>query len=416
MSGGDGARLARRWERRLLFGAHPVAFPLLAGIGNLGPAVRVPGVGVVVNSAALAREVLGDTGRFVKNGPGSSGALWTPVLGPSVLLNMEGDGHRRLRSKLAGLFTPASAAALCDRVLAGLLDRLAADLERGGAVDLVRVTKAAAGAVIGELIGFPAATEREYLELFAKGEEIVAMVKLRTRELSPSQVARAKAVLDEVVAPAAEAYRRGGASTVMGRMAGLGLSEAEALGAAAAFFLTGTETVATTVPRLIAMLCDHGLDRRFAGEAGRRAPLGPEAAEGDVGADVPGGSDGAALLDRWIDEAMRVMAPTPAMLRRCAVSGVVGPVRVRAGDRVLIATLTCTRGAGPFDPGGVRPDLRRLWFGAGPHYCLGAPLALAEIRALASTVLAAGPLRIVRRRVARGVLIPAYQSLEVCRA
>ena len=392
------ARLARHWERRLYSGAHPVAYPLLTAVGKCGPAVRVPGVGVVVNSPSPAKEVLCDTARFVKNGPGSSGALWTPVLGPSVLLNMEGDEHQALRGKLAGLFTPTASQALCARVLGrpdGILERLAADLERGGAVDLVRVTRVAAGTVIGELIGFPAADEQACLELFARGEAIVGMVKLRTRELSASQVARARGVLAAVVAPAAQAYRRGDPATVMGRMAGLGLSEEEALGAAAAFFLTGTETVATTVPRLIAMICDHGLDRE---------PSGP-------------------WLDRAIDEAMRVMAPTPAMLRRAVAPARIGRVEVRPGDRILIATLTCTRSAGPFDVAAVLDGTRResaprrLWFGAGPHFCLGAPLALAEIRSLATTVLSsAASLRIIRRRVSRGVLIPAYRVLEVQRA
>ncbi len=384
------ARTARRWERRLQTSAHPLAYPLLAGVGRLGPVVRLPGVGVMVNDPELARGVLLDTERFSKNGPGSSGALWTSVLGPSVLLNMEGPEHRELRSRLAGLFTPAAAAALCERVLAAKLVRLREDMARGATVDLVPLVQAAAGAVIGELIGFPGGDD---LELFAKGERIASMVKLRTRQLSPTQVAEAKRVLDEVVAPAAAAYRSGDPDTAMGRMAALGLSEPEALGAAAAFFLTGTETVATTVPRLIALYCDHGLDARFAGGL----------AELDT------------VIDNFIDEGMRVMAPTPAMLRRCVSTTRVGGTVVRAGERVLIATLTCTRSVGPFDPDRQHRELRRLWFGAGPHYCIGAPLALAEIHALTRTVLAAGPLRIVRRRCARKVLIPAYRSLEVVR-
>jgi cytochrome P450 len=384
VSAAAAARAVRRRERRLYLSAHPLAYPLLAGIGRLGP---VPGVGVVVNDADVARAVLGDTERFVKNGPGSSGALWTPVLGPSVLLNMEGPGHRELRTRLTGLFTPASAAALCERVLAERLTRLTEKLRGGATVDLVPVVQAAAGAVIGELIGFPGGDESG---LFRQGEQIVSMVRLTTRELSAAQVVRAKRVLDEVVAPAAAAYRRGDPDTAMGRMAALGLSEPQALGAAAAFFLTGTETVATTVPRLIAMCCDHGFDAGLADDPVR--------------------------LDAVIDEAMRVMAPTPAMLRRCVQATRVGGTEVRAGERVLIATLTCTRSAGPFDPEQPHRELRRLWFGAGPHYCIGAPLALAEIRALTRAVLAAAPLRIVRRRSARRVLIPAYRSLEVARA
>ena len=379
--------LADRRERRLLLAAHPAAYPLLAAIGQLGPVVRVPGLGVIVNDPSAARDVLLDTERFAKNGPGSSGDLWTPVLGPSVLLNMEGPEHRELRSRLAGLFTPASAAALCSEVLAPRLDKLRALLRDGETVDLVPEVQAAAGAVVGALIGFPGGDD---LDLFAAGGEIVSMVKLHTRALSPAQVARARRVLDRVVAPAADAYRRGGTDTAMGRMSGLGLSEAEALGAAAAFFLTGTETVATTVPRLIAMFCDHGLTARLAADP--------------------------ALLDAAIEEGMRTMAPTPAMLRRCTAAARIGRVRVRAGERVVIATRTCTRALGPFDPERPQRGLHRLWFGAGPHFCIGAPLALAEIRALAQAVLETAPLRIVRRQAARRVLIPAYRNLEVARA
>lgn len=78
------------WEERLYLTAHPVAYPLLRAVARRGPAVRVPGVGMVVNDASVAREVLLDGGTFRKDGPGSPGDLWTPVLGPSVLLNMEG--------------------------------------------------------------------------------------------------------------------------------------------------------------------------------------------------------------------------------------------------------------------------------------------------------------------------------------
>ncbi|TDC40811.1 cytochrome P450, partial [Actinomadura sp. KC345] len=54
-----------------------------------------------------------------------------------------------------------------------------------------------------------------------------------------------------------------------------------------------------------------------------------------------------------------------------------------------------------------------LWFGAGPHFCIGYPLAMAQIRMVARTLLDAGPLRITRRSAARGVLIPTYRHLAV---
>ncbi|WP_067488763.1 cytochrome P450 [Actinomadura hibisca] len=376
------------WERRLYLSAHPFAYPLLRGLARRGPVVRVPGLGVVVNDAALAREVLMDGETFRKDGPGSPGELWTPVLGPSVLLNMEGEGHRALRRRLAELFTPTYVDGLCTRVLAEPLADLTDRLERGAVVDLVDTMRVLAGAVIGEVIGLDTRCEAAYRHLFEQGERIVSMVSLRTRRLSPAQLEIAREVLDPLGDIAAKAYAAGDEGTVMGRMRTLGLSEAEARGAAAAFFLTGTETVATLVPRLIALLHDHGqLARVAAGPAG--------------------------LLDRAIDEAMRVTTPTPVMLRSVHRETEIGGTRAGPGDRVLIATHNCCRALGPFDLDRPHPpELRRLWFGAGPHFCLGYPLAMAETRTVVRTVLAARPV-ITRRAAARGVLIPTYARLMI---
>ncbi|MEU4830047.1 cytochrome P450 [Streptosporangium sp. NPDC023615] len=379
-------------ESRLQLAAHPFAYPLMRLLARLGPVVRVPGLGVVVNDAAVARAVLTDE-RFRKDGPGSPGDLWTPVLGPSVLLNMEGPGHLALRRKLMPLFAPAHVSALVDDVLRGPLADLDARLERGETVDLVDAMRLMAGAVICRVIGLGEVSEARARELFADGERVVSMVSLRTRRLSERRVAAARRVLDRIGDIAQAAYEAGDESTVMGRMRAQGLSAAEARGAAGAFFLTGTETVATFVPRLVALVHDHGI------------PVGDLA-----GSDDPGD------LDTLVEEAMRVTTPTPVMLRSVSAAARVGGVGVRAGDRVLIVTHNCARAYGPFDPSRPHPpELRRLWFGAGPHFCIGYPLALAEIRAVAS-VLLSRRVRVVRRRAARGVLIPTYERLWVSAA
>jgi cytochrome P450 len=62
----------------------------------------------------------------------------------------------------------------------------------------------------------------------------------------------------------------------------------------------------------------------------------------------------------------------------------------------------------------LAPQIRQLWFGAGHHLCMGAPLARAEITYLLETVLASGqPWRVVRRRPSRGAVIPAYAELSI---
>lgn len=369
-------------ETRLYLAAHPFAYPLMRLLARRR-VVRVPGLGVVVNDAATAREVLMDP-RFRKDGPGSSGDLWTPVLGPSVLLNMEGEPHAALRAKLAPLFTPATVAELVSDVLAGPLNDLRVRLTRGDRVDLVDTMRLMAGAVICRVIGLGEVSEQRARALFADGERVVSMVSLRTRGLNQRQVAVARDVLDRIGDIAAAAFRERDTDTVMGRMNELGLSEAEARGAAGAFFLTGTETVATFVPRLIALMHDHN------------------AFDAD--------------LDRAIEEAMRITTPTPVMLRSVAEPTRVGNIAVNPGDRVVIVTHNCARAHGPFNPDIKHPpELRRLWFGAGPHFCIGYPLALAEIKAVAR-VLLEQRVRVDGRRSARRVLIPTYQQLWITAA
>lgn len=389
-----------KYERRLYLAAHPFAYPLIRGLGKLGPVVRLPGVGAVVNDAALAKKVLMDGETFRKDGPGSAGELWTSILGPTLLLNMEGEAHRSLRRKLGELFTPAYTQAISDRVLAEPLARLDAKLASGSSVDLADAVRVMAGAVICELIGIKiagSAAEREvrFREYYHQASELIAMVKLTTRRFSAAQTARAHAMIEPIADIAAKAWAAGDDSNVVGRMRRLGMSEDEARGMTGAFFITGVETVATSVPRLIALL--HDTDRlNGVAEAFRGGDEGP--------------------MDAAIEEAYRVTTPTPIMVRSVHTPSRIGHVAVKPGDRILIATHNCCRAYGDFGTYLDTPppsEVRRLYFGAGPHFCIGYPLALAETRAIARTVLAHAPLRITKRTYARRVLLPAYDRLEV---
>ena len=102
------------------------------------------------------------------------------------------------------------------------------------------------------------------------------------------------------------------------------------------------------------------------------------------------------------------------MLRSVIAAATIGTVAVRPGDRVILATFAANRALGAFDPSlNAAAVLKQLWFGAGTHFCLGAPLAMAQIRGTLGALLAAGPLEIVSRAPARGVLIPGYRSLVI---
>ncbi|MFL5608930.1 MAG: cytochrome P450, partial [Gemmatimonadaceae bacterium] len=60
------------------------------------------------------------------------------------------------------------------------------------------------------------------------------------------------------------------------------------------------------------------------------------------------------------------------------------------------------------------PRARNLWYGAGPHFCLGFAVAQHELfLALQALVAEPGELRIVRRRVGMRRLLAGYSTFEV---
>jgi cytochrome P450 len=378
--------LAKRWEERVLRAAHPIAFPLLSAVR--GPVRRIPGLGVIVKDAALLRATLMDTDGFTKNGPGAPSDLWTPVLGPSVLLNMEGADHAALRRKLGPLFAPAFVETLVGDSLGAATRDLAAALTRGDRVDLVAHSRRSASAVIARLVGLDADVIDD--DLFARVSRVTGFVTLARPRLTPRQLGVARGILAELGEHAKHAYA-GDESTVPGRMRALGLDEREALGAVAAFVLTGTETIVSYVPRLAAILIDTGWLPRLAADP--------------------------TLVDAAIAEGLRVTTPSPMMLRSVVSPRNLGGVAVRPGERILLGTYWANRALGDFDPvTNPAAQLKQLWFGAGAHYCLGAPLAMAQIRLTLDALLETPTLRIAARRPSRGVLIPSYASLELARS
>lgn len=373
--------LARKHEQRIHRAAHPVAYPLLSRMR--APVRRIPRLGVVVTDATLLRGVLMNPESFSKIGRGGSSDLWTPVLGPSVLVNMEGDDHLALRRKLAPLFTPAFVDALVADSLGATTQELVAALARGERVDLVAHARRSASAVISRLVGI----ERDVMddELFARVAAVTGFVSLARPRLTSRQLMVARGILAELGEHAERAYA-GDESTVPGRMRALGLDKREALGAVGAFVLTGTETLVSYVPRLAAILVDSGWHPRVAADR--------------------------SLVEPAIAEGLRVTTPTPVMVRSTIAADRIGSVAVRPGDRIILGTFLANRALGEFDPANnPSAQLKQLWFGAGAHYCIGAPLAMAQIRMTVDALLETPELRVVSRRAAGGVLLPSYASL-----
>ncbi|MGM0930920.1 MAG: cytochrome P450 [Actinomycetota bacterium] len=380
------------WEERLQRAAHPKGYPLLKWLAKLGTNIRIPGVGLVVSEAQLMRDVLTDP-VFTKTGKGGPAGLWTPITGPTALVNMDGDAHLSLRRKLGPIFSPRAmgelSAAIMDEPLGQMLDRL----KNGESIDVVAEVSRIAGTMICELTGLDI-SDTSVADVVLQAHELTSQASL-TGTLTEEQAVYSRGVLAKLTHPVIAAYHRGEENTVPGRMKALGLSEEEAVGAATAFIIAGTETIISYLPRMVALILESGWLHKLSDD--------PEA------------------MGRVINEGLRLTVPTPVMLRAVEEDSVIGGKKIKAGQRAVLLTLFACRRVpqgGTFDPDREIPKpMQQMWFGAGSHFCIGMPLAMSQTKGFIYTLLEAvkdgSDIVIEDRAVRKNVLAPSYEKLIV---
>lgn len=388
-----------RWhDTRVNLAAHPFAWPASRLLRRLGPVVRVPRLGVVINDATIAHDLLVRDDVFVKQGKGSIAAMMTAIFGSSALANMDGEAHRGLRQRL-GPLASADVGEQWFTASRSPLDDCLVRLARGERVDLALVSRVLAGRLTLTLLGLgatgrgAAADDDAALTVHALGERIAATLRL-SPDATSMDAARADAATLLALAEGAFARRDLPNESLGARLRALGCDADETRGILSIFFVAGALTLAVALPRAVALLAD---DHRLQGCAGD-----------------------AAATAAAVDEAMRYACPVPATMRIAARATQLGGVLISAGERVVILTANLARDPRLFP----RPDrfdvsrpaeprARYLWYGAGAHFCLGFPLAQRVMRQAVAEIAAVGALRVVRRRAARGVLLPAWDMLEL---
>lgn len=374
-----------------------MAWPAAQLLRAAGALVRVPGLGVVVNDLELAHDILGRDDTFTKNGEGSLAAVFTQAMGPFALANMDGEAHHQLRARLGDLLTPSRCQTLLDACRAPL-DHACERLERGETVDLVLLTRTVSGRLTMEMMGITPAigdADEAACEIFSLGERIAAALQLRP--LGTSRLAKVRGDLDRLTGYARAAFASPDPppGSLVGRLREMGLNSEEARGVLSIFFVAGTLTVAVALPRVVALLIDSG-------------------AMDELRSDP-------ALVSRAIDESLRFATPVPATVRIAATDTEVRGHRIRRGTRVVLLTANMARDPSVFaEPNRLDihrqfdPRGRYMWYGAGPHFCLGFPLAQREMQMVVGALARLpGRLRIVRRRPATRVLLPAWARLEL---
>lgn len=154
---------AQRQETWLALVNRPATFGSLALGRRLGDVVRLPGIGRLVNDAAIARAVLADGDSFNSHDPGSFGHMITRVLGPRAFINMDG---------------------------------LRADLQSGRTVDFAAFMRQYGGAMACALVGVslkPAHRHGVHEEIFQLATDLMSLAGVRRRVLPPADAARARA-------------------------------------------------------------------------------------------------------------------------------------------------------------------------------------------------------------------------------
>lgn len=402
-------------DARVNLAAHPLAWPAARLVRGRGPLVRVPGVGVVVNDPLLAHEILTRDRDFTKNGPGSIAGEMTRAFGPSALANMDGEPHRNLRQRLGPLASgpaPATWLALARSPVEGA----AAELAAGREVEFSRVARILSGRLTLALVGSlgrdgngegPAGRvpdgevpgrevpDEEALAVHALGERIAS--SLRIRPMREGKAARVRSELDALLSRAYPALARSAPppDSLAARLQALECSPEEVRGILSILFVAGALTLGVALPRIVALLVDSGALRRLAEDP--------------------------ALIPGAVDEGLRYTAPVPATVRIVARPVEIAGRRLAPGTRLVILTLNLARSPVLFpDPDRFdihrppEPRARYLWYGAGPHFCMGFGLAQEALRdAVARLAAVPGTLRITGRRAARGVLLPAWERLEL---
>ncbi|MGW5847733.1 cytochrome P450 [Streptomyces sp. NPDC055254] len=356
---------ARRRDRRVYLGGHPLLFGLLAA--TRGRPVRRIGGTLLVHGAdayreALTRLPLDRTAAGTTGGAARSALSDTDDRAGDVLFDQEGDAHRAGRREVAEQLGAAGVERL-RAVWRPLLVRRLAPLDRGGEVDLVELAREMAGSVVCALL------------------DCAADPRLLAEAAAGAAAASVRAHLPGPRRPGAEAAAARAADRLR-RLLGPGAGARSAMVAVAA-----VSTTVAALPRAVAWCADAGLWEQAADEA-----LRPVLAA----------------------ELLRVTAASPLLPRVAAGAGSVGGCPVRAGDRLLLVARHAAE-AHRSDPDAREPgpaSVARLVFGAGPHACPGARLARVQ---LADVLAALAPSRpvVTRARVDRGAALPGWRALTV---
>jgi cytochrome P450 len=316
------------------------------------------------------------------------GRIWTPrwpdepmeafaLIHVNSLLENEPPAHTRIRRLLAGAFARGHVERLRPRVAAlaaRLADEVADTGADGSSVDLIATyAEPLPVEVIAELLGFPE-PDRHHLRPWSN-----AIVKMYEYEVSAEQRAQAEQASADFVdylRTLVTARRRVPGDDLISSLIaetdgdGARLSEDELITTCTLLLNAGHEATVNVVGNGVSALLAHP-DQLAA-----------------VRADDE-------LIDPCVEELIRFDSPLQLFERTAISDTVIGDITVAAGEKIAALLGAANRDPEVFeDPDRfdvARADNPHLGFGAGIHFCVGAPLARLELQTSLRTLLTRFP-------------------------
>jgi cytochrome P450 len=306
------------------------------------------------------------------------------------MLDVEPPDHTRLRRLVSRAFTPRMVEGLRGRIRALAEELVGGLVERGGGDLLAEVAEPLPVTVIAEMLGIP---ESDRALLRPWSAQICGMYELDPPEEVQRTAVRASEEFSGYLRGLARS-RRDGDDLISALAAVDGLTEDELVGTCVLLLNAGHEaTVNATGNAWWALFRHPGELERLRADPG----LIPTAVEELLRYDTP-----APMFERWVLEDVEVAG-----------------VQVPRGAEVALQFASANHDPEVFaEPGTL--DLARdpnphLGFGAGIHFCLGAPLARIELAESMSAILRRAPaLRLVAEPAWKpGFILRGLESLRV---
>lgn len=273
----------------------------------------------------------------------------------------DGDPHRREHSFVAKAFTPRrvrsfepTIRALCEQLIDAVLGRRDVPFVREFAVPLPVQ-------VIAHFLGLPPEDFRDF-KRWSDGFEGVT----GSPDPTPEQLENfftAAVEFTEYISPLVELRRREPADDLLSALASENdaaerLETNEILVMCSSLLLAGNETSTAAIAGTVLYLVrTPGLQTEVRGTP--------------------------ALIPNLVEEGLRLTAPAQGLFRTATADTEVGGIAIGKGVHLFLHYAAANRDEAQFEhpltPRLDRPDKRHLTFGRGPHACVGAPLARAEL-------------------------------------